>query len=158
MWGLSSIYAYRAYQDQYFLDSAITIWTVLSAWRVTGNNTNAVSNPIRDVPVNYTCNGGKQCATFWITHMPNNTLTPLIFPTIAPTAGAVFYVNRFPFVVTPSPILLRFTASLQAVGRRCCSWDSRVCCSSTRVTLLLTLTYIQSLHGVSLPILVAPSR
>ena len=156
MWGLSSIYAYRAYQDQYFLDSAITIWTVLSAWRVTGNNTNAVSNPIRDVPVNYTCNGGKRCVTFWITHMSNNTLTPLIFLTIAPTAGAVFYVNRFLVVVTPSPILLRFTASLQAVGRRCCSWDSRVCWNSTRVTLLLTC--IQSLHGVSLSILVAPSR
>ena len=154
MWGLSAIYAYRAYQDQYFLDTAVAIWTVLSAWRVTGT----VYDPIRDDPVNYTCNGGKQRATFWITH---TYLIIHLYPLVsliltAPTAGAVFYVNRFPFVVTPSPILLRFTASLQAVGRRCCSWDSRVCCSSTRVTLWLTC--IQSLHGVSLSILVAPSR
>ena len=59
MWGLTAIYAFRAYADQKFLDMAITIWQQYTPFVITTDDADAGAHPSKNVAFPSTCNDGE---------------------------------------------------------------------------------------------------
>ncbi|KAK7688566.1 hypothetical protein QCA50_008104 [Cerrena zonata] len=57
MWGLTAIYAYRAYHERHFLDTAITIWDSLTVWMISPTDAQNGSHPLKNATFQSTCNG-----------------------------------------------------------------------------------------------------
>lgn len=61
MWGLTAIYAYRAYKERSFLDDAIEIWQAYTPWVITVDDAASGSHPLKTTKFSSECNGSK-CA------------------------------------------------------------------------------------------------
>ncbi|KAK7688589.1 hypothetical protein QCA50_008127 [Cerrena zonata] len=57
MWGLTAIYAYRAYQDRTFLDDAQAIWEQILAWRISEEDAEKGTHPLRNGTFSSSCAG-----------------------------------------------------------------------------------------------------
>ena len=66
MWALTSIYAYRAYQDPLFLMSAMAIWDEVTVWTVTEEDAENGFHPLKDGTFTPNCNGSES----WSFHIP----------------------------------------------------------------------------------------
>lgn len=59
MWGLTAIYAYRAYQEGRFLNNAVAIWEELTAWAITPTQAKSGTHPLKNATLHSECNGGE---------------------------------------------------------------------------------------------------
>ena len=59
--GLVAIQAYNAYQDQYFLDYAVSVWQDYIPWMITPTDVARGFHPNKNGNVVGTCNGGEYC-------------------------------------------------------------------------------------------------
>ena len=66
MWGLTSVYAYRAYKDRSFLDDAIEIWQAYTPWVITPQDAANGAHPLKDAKFASECNGSKWSDSEWI--------------------------------------------------------------------------------------------
>lgn len=59
MWGLAAIYAYKAYQEQSFLNDAISIWQNYTIWMITRDDAANGTHPLKNGTFLSQCSGGK---------------------------------------------------------------------------------------------------
>ena len=62
MWGVSAIYAFRAYSQEVFLSYGTQIWEGYSKWVITEADAQRGSHPLKNVTFPSECNGSK-CET-----------------------------------------------------------------------------------------------
>ena len=87
MWGLTAIYAFRAYGDRSFLDMAKTIWDQYTPFVISTQDASVGNHTSKNVTFPSTCNGGesnihKYNLTYFGTHTHE-----------ASVAGGVFNVR-----------------------------------------------------------------
>ncbi|CAL1698180.1 unnamed protein product [Somion occarium] len=74
MWGLTGIYAYRAYNERPFLDNAISIWEQISVYMITRQDAASNSHPLKNITFPLECNGISLAGgVFWNSNSPQNT-------------------------------------------------------------------------------------
>ena len=84
--GLVAIQAYNAYQDQYFLDYAVSVWQDYIPWMITPTDVARGFHPNKNGNVVGTCNGGEYCPCF--------SLRPRVLIIVpASNAGAIIDVR-----------------------------------------------------------------
>ncbi|KAK7688562.1 hypothetical protein QCA50_008100 [Cerrena zonata] len=57
MWGLTAIYAYRAYKERSFLDDAVEIWQAYTPWVISPADAASGSHPLKTTQFSSECNG-----------------------------------------------------------------------------------------------------
>ena len=57
-WGLTGAYAYRAYNDQQFLNSAIEIWEEFTPMVITVDDASSGTHPMKNVTFMTQCSNG----------------------------------------------------------------------------------------------------
>ncbi|KAL4246403.1 hypothetical protein ABKN59_009154 [Abortiporus biennis] len=73
-WALAAIYAYRAYNQQYLLDIATSIWNETVPYMITEQNAASGSHPLKAFPIQSTCNGASTAGgVFYLVDNNNNT-------------------------------------------------------------------------------------
>ena len=58
MWGLTAVYAYRAYKDEHFVSAASAMWNEVTPFLITKDNANSGSHPLKTFVIPAQCNGG----------------------------------------------------------------------------------------------------
>ena len=93
MWGLAAIYAYKAYEEESFLNNAVSIWENTTIWRIRDEDAEQGTHPFKQGTFKSQCNGSKP-------GLSRNQLTRWLrinFLTfLATNAGGVFYVWERP--------------------------------------------------------------
>ena len=59
MWGLASIYSYRAYGDPNFMEIATTVWTQYASLVISSKDADAGTHPSKNITFPSQCNGGE---------------------------------------------------------------------------------------------------
>lgn len=59
MWGLTAVYAFRAYEERTFLDDATAIWEEITPWKITQDDANRESHPLKNGTLSSVCGGGR---------------------------------------------------------------------------------------------------
>lgn len=86
MWGLTAIYAYRAYQQRPFLALATQIWEAYTPWVINEADAANGSHPLKNVTFQSECNGSELEHSLTSTMGRTNKCT-------ASVAGGVFWVS-----------------------------------------------------------------
>ena len=73
MWGISGIYAFRAYSQQVFLSFATQIWEAYSVWAITEEDAQRGFHPLKNVTFLSECNGSEY--EVYSTKQPNSDST-----------------------------------------------------------------------------------
>ena len=93
-WALASVYAYRAYKQDYLLYKATSIWDKMNEYLVTSDDAASGTHPLRTVLFNSSCTGGIILLSLITKYDLSNKLTG--------NAGAVLVVSVVRFRSNPS--------------------------------------------------------
>ena len=88
MWGLTAIYAYRAYKDESFINAASAMWNEVTPFLITKDHANSGSHPLKTFRIPVQCNGSGSLS-------PVDCYDVYSCRYLVSTVGGVFSVSRF---------------------------------------------------------------